>query len=67
MTKFSPRHVNQSRRTADGNYHAGSYIKNTDPDDISLYGSKAYFPDDTDFQAYLKKNAGQVEDVRSFC
>lgn len=61
------RHLNQSRKTADGNFHAGSYVKNTDPDDVSLYSDKAYFPDDADFKAYLKKHAGQVEDVSIFC
>jgi len=38
----------------DGNHHVNKYIKNTDPNDISLFGGRAYFPDDTQYQEYLQ-------------
>ena len=47
-------HLNQLQQTADGNHHANKYIKNTDPDDVSLFGGKAYFPDDKEFRQYLQ-------------
>jgi hypothetical protein len=42
-------------------------MKNTDPDNISLFGGHSYFPDNSIYGAYIK-NLGQVvpgaEEVR---
>ncbi|KAF9538704.1 hypothetical protein CPC08DRAFT_604681, partial [Agrocybe pediades] len=40
--------------TADGNHHSNRYLKNTDPDDISLFEGKAYFPEDGEYKEYVK-------------
>ncbi|KAF8955769.1 hypothetical protein BDZ97DRAFT_1709000 [Flammula alnicola] len=67
-TPLHLRHLNQMQHTADGNHHANKYIKNTDPDDISLFEGKAYFPDDTAFRHYIKHlPAGDVEEEKSTC
>ncbi|KAF9545130.1 hypothetical protein CPC08DRAFT_823958 [Agrocybe pediades] len=49
------RHLNQTQFTADGNHHSNRYLKNTDPDDISLFEGKAYFPEDSEYQKYIKR------------
>ncbi len=54
LLNFTYRHLNQLQLTADGNYHLGRYTKNTDPDDISLYDGKAYFPREDEYKEYLK-------------
>lgn len=61
------RHLNQTQDTADGNHHANKYMKNTDPDNVSLFGGRSYFPEDSIYRAYIK-NLGPVvpgaEEVR---
>lgn len=47
-------HLNQTQDTADGNHHANKFAKNTDPDDVSLFAGKAYFPDEAEYQQYLR-------------
>ncbi|KJA19668.1 hypothetical protein HYPSUDRAFT_204406 [Hypholoma sublateritium FD-334 SS-4] len=47
------RHINQFQWTVDGNFHLNKYMKNTDPDDISLYDGKAYFPRNDEYKRYL--------------
>jgi hypothetical protein len=57
------RHLIQTQYTADGNHHSNKYAKNTDPDDISLYDGRAYYPNDAEYQEYVKnlpKNAPEV-------
>jgi hypothetical protein len=52
----------QTQVTADGNFHANRYAKNSSPDDYSLFEGRAYYPDDTEYKEYLKrqpKNAPQ--------
>ncbi|KJA14195.1 hypothetical protein HYPSUDRAFT_150698 [Hypholoma sublateritium FD-334 SS-4] len=49
------RHINQHQWTTDGNFHLNKYTKNTDPDDVSIYDGRAYFPPDNQYQTYLKK------------
>jgi len=61
-TPFS-RHLIQTQYTADGNHHSNKYAKNTDPDDISLYDGRAYYPNDAEYREYIKnlpKNAPEV-------
>ncbi|KAJ3493118.1 hypothetical protein NLJ89_g11089 [Agrocybe chaxingu] len=53
QTPVEYRHLNQTQHTADGNHHANKFIKNTDPDDVCLFGDRAYFPDNVKFKAYL--------------
>ncbi|KDR72437.1 hypothetical protein GALMADRAFT_51291, partial [Galerina marginata CBS 339.88] len=48
------RHLIQIQYTADGNHHSNKYAKNTDPDDISLYDGKAYYPRDAEYREYIK-------------
>ncbi|KAJ7721362.1 hypothetical protein B0H16DRAFT_1335380, partial [Mycena metata] len=47
------RHCNQTQRTLDGNFQCNQYNKNTDPDDVSLCGGRAYFPEDQEYTEYL--------------
>ncbi|KIM36002.1 hypothetical protein M413DRAFT_20657 [Hebeloma cylindrosporum] len=60
-TEYSfKRHLIQTQHTADGNHHSNKYAKNTDPDDVSLYEGRAYFPNDVEYREYIKnlpKNA----------
>ncbi|KAF7371602.1 CxC2 domain-containing protein [Mycena venus] len=49
------RHLNQLQRTLDGNHQCNQFNKNNDPDDVSLCGGKAYFPNHDEYQAYLAK------------
>ncbi|EDR13065.1 uncharacterized protein LACBIDRAFT_322486 [Laccaria bicolor S238N-H82] len=46
-------HLNQTQDTADWNHHANKFAKNIDPDDVSLFTGKAYFPDEAEYQQYL--------------
>ena len=39
---------------ADGNHHANKLIKNTDPNNVSLFWGRVYFPDDTTYWNYVK-------------
>lgn len=59
-------HLNSLQQTIDGNFHANKYIKNTDPDDVSLFKGKSYFPDDYQFRDYLRNLPGGdvFEEVR---
>lgn len=53
---------------ADGNHHANKFAKNTDPDDVSLFAGKAYFPEETAYQQYLQdvqKKPALPEEVTS--
>ncbi|KIK54683.1 hypothetical protein GYMLUDRAFT_176943, partial [Collybiopsis luxurians FD-317 M1] len=51
------RHLNQDQRMLDGNFHIGQYIKNTDPNDISLVMDNGigYFPNQNEASEYLAK------------
>ncbi|KAJ7256582.1 hypothetical protein C8J57DRAFT_1235441 [Mycena rebaudengoi] len=57
------RHLNQSQRTLDGNHQCNQFSKNTDPDDVSLCGGKAYFPLDSAYQDYLNSVPTSTEVV----
>ena len=46
-------HLNQTQYTADGNHHSNKYLKNTDPNDVSLCDGKAYFPNDAEYNEYI--------------
>ncbi|KAK0476510.1 hypothetical protein IW261DRAFT_1567207 [Armillaria novae-zelandiae] len=48
------KHINQQNLALDGNFHQKKTIKNSDPDNISLFEGKAYFPKDAAYKAYLK-------------
>lgn len=62
------RHLHQWRLTADGNHQCNKYQKNNDPDDISLFNGKAYFPTQQNYLAHLKNfpQKFQVEVRRSY-
>ncbi|KIK52552.1 hypothetical protein GYMLUDRAFT_64181 [Collybiopsis luxurians FD-317 M1] len=51
------KHLNQDQCTLDRNFHIGQYIKNTDPNDISLVTDNGigYFPDQRIASEYLAK------------
>ncbi|KAJ7092208.1 hypothetical protein C8R44DRAFT_750322 [Mycena epipterygia] len=49
------RHLNQSRGTADGNFHCTKSTKNTDHKDYSLYQGAAFFPTDQELKEHLEK------------
>ena len=53
--------------TADGNHHANKFSKNSDPDDVSLFHGKGIFPEESDFQKYIKNLPGGevAEEVHS--
>ncbi|KAF9065885.1 hypothetical protein BDP27DRAFT_1228406, partial [Rhodocollybia butyracea] len=57
------KHLNQDAKTMDGNFHLGQYIKNTDPNDISLLTDKdiGYFPDEKKVEEYLKNTMDDKE------
>ncbi|KAK0477811.1 hypothetical protein IW261DRAFT_1565594 [Armillaria novae-zelandiae] len=48
------KHINQQNLALDGNFHQNKTIKNSDPDNISLFEGKAYFPKDAAYKVYLK-------------
>ncbi|KAJ7244515.1 hypothetical protein C8J57DRAFT_1476804 [Mycena rebaudengoi] len=52
-TPHNLRHLNQSQRTLDGNFQCNRFIKNSDPDDVSLCAGKGYFPLETEYKTYL--------------
>ncbi|KAE9392533.1 hypothetical protein BT96DRAFT_830492, partial [Gymnopus androsaceus JB14] len=56
-------HLNQDSKTMDGNFHLGQYVKNTDPNDISLVSDNdiGYFPDEKKVEEYLKRTADDKE------
>ena len=49
------RHLNQTQLTADGNFHANRYTKNSDPNNISLFDGRAYYGRTSDFTDYLAR------------
>lgn len=51
---FFSSHLIQTQYTADGNHHSNKYAKNTDPDDVSLYDGRAYYPNDAEYRDYIK-------------
>ncbi|KAF8074505.1 hypothetical protein FPV67DRAFT_1725303 [Lyophyllum atratum] len=50
-------HINIKKLTADGNHHANHFAKpkTSDPDDVSLYAGRAYFPDDVEYREHMRK------------
>jgi hypothetical protein len=58
------RHLNQIQLTADGNHHSNKYIKNNDPNDVSLYNGQAYFPNDADYREYIEGLSNTLPEVR---
>ena len=57
-------HLNQTVLTLDGNHHLNKFVKNTDPNDISLFRGRAYIPEDSQYQAYLADKADKGPEVR---
>lgn len=55
LTDPSCRHLYSLQLTADGNFKLGQYMKNNDPDDVSLSAGNGYFPPDSIYIEYLKK------------
>ncbi|KAJ3511561.1 hypothetical protein NMY22_g15609 [Coprinellus aureogranulatus] len=53
-------HLNQCRTTLDGNHHANHYAKNGDPHSVSLFGGRAYFPPEEEYQKMLKSVPGRL-------
>ncbi|KAJ7137178.1 hypothetical protein C8R44DRAFT_729086 [Mycena epipterygia] len=49
------RHLNQSRGTADGNFHCIKSTKNTDRKDYLLYEGTAFFPTDKELKDHLER------------
>ena len=43
------RHLNQTQITIDSNFHANNLMKNTDPDDVSLFCCWAHFPESVSY------------------
>jgi hypothetical protein len=54
--------------TTDGNFHDGQYLKNTDPDDVSLIDGRAYTPPDSPYVTYLSgiKNSPEVSMIAPY-
>ncbi|KAJ6563399.1 hypothetical protein DFH09DRAFT_920273 [Mycena vulgaris] len=48
------RHIMQNQLTLDGNFHTGHFVKNCDPNNISLCNGKGQFPPDEEYRTYLK-------------
>ncbi|KIK67638.1 hypothetical protein GYMLUDRAFT_237862 [Collybiopsis luxurians FD-317 M1] len=63
LTKYHVRHLNQDQCTLDGNFHIGQYLKNCDPNDISLVTENGigYFPNQTAVRDYLEKIPNTTE------
>ncbi|KAJ7447699.1 hypothetical protein FB451DRAFT_777855 [Mycena latifolia] len=61
------RHLNQERRTIDGNFHCTKSMKNTDPNDLSLYRGSSFFPTDADLKEYLAKVPVTTKTEKSHC
>ncbi|KAF8965358.1 hypothetical protein BDZ97DRAFT_1904028 [Flammula alnicola] len=61
------RHLNQTRFTADGNFHLNHFIKNNDPEEISLFRGNAYFPKDEKFKPYIARVSSDIPEVRGTC
>lgn len=58
------RHLSQTTFTADGNHHLNKFVKNTDPNDVSFFRGRAYFPEDSEFQRYLRMIPDKGAEVR---
>ena len=57
------RHLIQTQYTADRNHHSNKYAKNTNPDNVSLYDGRVYYPNNAEYQEYtrnLTKSAPEV-------
>ncbi|KAF9037448.1 hypothetical protein BJ165DRAFT_1532135 [Panaeolus papilionaceus] len=63
----SLRHLNQLQLTADGNHHANRYKKNSDPLSYSLFHGRAYFPEETSYQVYLKEVGSGMTAEKTTC
>jgi hypothetical protein len=46
-------HMIQIRQMGDGNFHSNHFVKNTDPDNVSLFKGQAQFPNNLKFKAYI--------------
>ncbi|KAF6743906.1 hypothetical protein DFP72DRAFT_826853 [Ephemerocybe angulata] len=49
------RHILLRAWTTDGNFHANKFIKNTDPDNVSLFKGLGQFPENNAFQLYISE------------
>ncbi|KAG5635468.1 hypothetical protein H0H81_011141 [Sphagnurus paluster] len=51
------KHLNSKKMTADGNHHVNHFAKpkTSNPDDVSLFAGRVYFPEDTKYREDLKK------------
>ncbi|KAJ7615940.1 hypothetical protein FB45DRAFT_841586 [Roridomyces roridus] len=61
------RHLVQQRDTLDGNFHCNKAKKNTDPNDVSLFAGKAYFPSSDVLREYLGRHRGKTDEPTSTC
>ena len=57
------RHLIQTQYTADGNHHSNKYAKNTNPDDVSLYDGRAYYPNNAEYQEYIRNLPNSAPEV----
>ena len=64
QTPADLRHLHQTTFSSDGNHHLNKFIKNTDPNDLSLFCGCVYFPEDSQFQRYIQSISGKDPEVR---
>ena len=50
------RHLCQSKKTLDGNFHCTKAKKNSDPNDRSLFAGTAFFPTNEELNDHLAAN-----------
>ncbi|KAK1215224.1 hypothetical protein PQX77_022175 [Marasmius sp. AFHP31] len=60
------RHLHQTRLTLDGNYQANHFAKKHDPNDVSLWAGKGYFPVASVYNAHCGSKEASSEE-KSVC
>ncbi|KAL0060345.1 hypothetical protein AAF712_012850 [Marasmius tenuissimus] len=61
------RHLHQTHLTLDGNFQANHFAKNSDPNDVSLWGGRAYFPVDAVYKTHLQKAGSDFTTEKCLC
>ncbi|KAK1224256.1 hypothetical protein PQX77_012834, partial [Marasmius sp. AFHP31] len=61
------RHLHQIHLTLDGNFQANHFAKNSDPNNVSLWGGRAYFPVDSVYKSHLQKAGSDFTTEKCLC
>ncbi|KAJ3777023.1 hypothetical protein FB446DRAFT_784650 [Lentinula raphanica] len=60
------RHTQSQRWVVDGNMKTGNFVKNSDPNDASIFAGRAYMPSEQQFEHYLK-TVPQLQKEKTTC